>query len=104
MYNFRALSCNVLYQNARLYILSNFPKISIESNEIVQLQFEDFHNIIKDELLNVKDEEAVWNCCLRWIDHDPGLRQPFVIELLKAVRLGLLNTNVVKVVIQKFST
>lgn len=91
---FRAFSCTKLYQNSRLYILRNFPKISVESNEIIQLQFEEFHKIVSDELLNVKDEETVWNCCLRWIDHDPFARHSYVTHLLKAVRLGLLNTNV----------
>lgn len=74
--------------------MRNFPQISVESSEIVQLQFEEFQQIIDDELLNVKDEETVWDCCLRWIDHDPVTRQSYVMQLLKAVRLGLLNTNV----------
>lgn len=83
-----------MYQNARLYILRNFPQISTESNEILALELDEFINIIDDELLNVKDEETVWNCCLRWIDHEPVTRQSHVTKLLKAVRLGLLNTNV----------
>uniref|UniRef100_A0A336K738 Kelch-like protein diablo n=1 Tax=Culicoides sonorensis TaxID=179676 RepID=A0A336K738_CULSO len=89
----KALSCEKLYQNSKLYVLRNFSKIAKESNEIIQLQFEEFKNIIDDEHLNVKDEETVWNCCLRWIDHDPTNRQIYVPQLLKAVRLGLLNTN-----------
>lgn len=74
--------------------MRNFSQIAAESNEILTLQLEEFLNIIDDELLNVKDEETVWNCCLQWIDHDPVTRQSYVTQLLKAVRLGLLNTNV----------
>lgn len=68
--------------------------IAAESDEIILLQFEEFINVIDDELLNVKDEETVWECCLRWLDHNPVERQRYVTQLLKAVRLGLLNTNV----------
>lgn len=75
-------------------MLRNFPKISTESQEIVKLNIDEFFDIVNDELLNVKDEECVWECCIRWIEYDPCNRQSYVTRLLKAVRLGLLNTNV----------
>lgn len=62
--------------------------------EILQLRIDDFYEIVNDELLNVKDEQCVWECCLRWINFDVPSRQNYVTRLLQAVRLGLLDTNV----------
>lgn len=45
-------------------------------------------------MLNSKDEEPVWECCLRWIEHDPDGRREYVQQLLQGVRLGLLHSKV----------
>jgi hypothetical protein len=41
----------------------------------------------------VKDEKVVWECILRWINHDPDNRKGHIAGLLKGVRLGLLGTK-----------
>lgn len=43
--------------------------------------------------LNVKSEEAVWECALRWVNHDPENRKHHIVTLMKSIRLGLLDTQ-----------
>lgn len=75
----------------RMFVLKNFAEISIKSVELMQLSFDEFRDIIADEMLNVKNEEIAWNCCLSWIEFDEENRVEFVVPLMKCVRLGLLS-------------
>lgn len=78
----------------KMYILRHFNEIAAKSQEILQISFDIFFEIINDDLLNVKAEEPVWECCLRWIDYDVDYRKQFVPKLLSGVRLGLMNLQV----------
>jgi hypothetical protein len=40
----------------------------------------------------VNSEEAVWECVLRWVNHNPEKRKGNIVELMKKVKLGLLGT------------
>lgn len=68
--------------------------IATKSEEIVNLTLKDIYDILSDDLLNCRDEEHVFNVVVRWIDHDPMNRRHAMGKLLRAVRLGLLNTRV----------
>lgn len=68
--------------------------MAVKSNELMELSVDNFFNLINDEMLNVKDEAIVWQCCLRWIDHDVDNRKQHVSKLLRGIRLGLMNTKV----------
>lgn len=78
----------------KAYVLRHFNEIATKSQEILQISFEIFFEIIKDDMLNVKDEEPVWECCLRWVDYDVDYRKQFVPKLLSGCRLGLMNLHV----------
>lgn len=78
----------------RKYVLRHFVEVAEQSEEIVRIGLDDFYDIISDDMLNTKDEEPVWECCLRWIDFDPETRKPEVTHLLRGIRLGLLPTPV----------
>jgi kelch-like protein 10 len=43
----------------------------------------------------VKNEEVVWDCVLRWINHDKENRKVYIVELMKKVRLGRLHPKFV---------
>lgn len=77
-----------------MYVLRNFNEIAIRSDELLELPFDLFFDIIDDEMLNVKDEEPVWICCLSWINHDLENRKKKLPNLLEGIRLGLLAFNV----------
>lgn len=82
-------------------MLVNFLQVVSRSDQLLQLNIDDFHNIINDEMLNVRDEEPVWESCLRWINHDVGNRKQYIKRLMEAVRLGLLNTSVIIISLEK---
>jgi hypothetical protein len=60
---------------------------------LLELPVEELAAILGDEQLNVSNEEDVWNCALRWIDRDAENRKVHVLDLMKTVRLGLLDKN-----------
>lgn len=69
--------------------------MAVKSQQILKIGLKDFYEIISDDMLNTKDEEPVWESCLRWIDFDPKNRSQHVTKLMRGVRLGLLNTRVI---------
>lgn len=83
-----------LLEKSKLFVLRNFVQVANKSMELMELDIEDFFQIVNDELLNVKDEQIVWECCIKWIDHDSDKRIVYLCRLLKAIRLGLLNKTV----------
>ncbi|XP_001845460.2 kelch-like protein 10 [Culex quinquefasciatus] len=89
----RQRMCPQLYAYTRAYIMRHFVEISRRCADLMNLELDDLYELLSDETLNVKDEEMVWQCCVRWIKHDPGSRAQHVAKLMKAVRLGLLRTQ-----------
>lgn len=43
-----------LIQRSQNYILENFPQVAVDSKDILELNVDDFHSIINDDMLNVK--------------------------------------------------
>jgi kelch-like protein 10 len=41
----------------------------------------------------VRHEGIVWECVLRWIEHDPVNRKGHIVELMKNIRMGLMDTS-----------
>ncbi|XP_021913789.1 kelch-like protein 10 [Zootermopsis nevadensis] len=62
---------------------------------------EELQSIIESEELNVKNEKVVWECVLRWINHDVDNRKGHIVGLLKGVRLGLLDAKFFKEEVSK---
>lgn len=91
----RARGPTGIYKAAKLFILADFVEIvALKRDEIMQLTFEQFHELIIDDLLNVKNEELVWTYCLDWMNQDLTARKPHLIQLMTACRLALLNAQV----------
>lgn len=86
-------SCKGLENDAHTYIMRNFVKVAQTSTEIIELPIDQLLSIIGSDLLNVKSEEVVWELIVRWIDHDPDNRKKHIVDLMKTVRLGLLETQ-----------
>lgn len=77
-----------------MYLLRNFEEIALKSEELIHMSAEELHTILNDDLLNVKDECLVWECILRWIEHDREARKVQIPKLLSSIRLGCLNATV----------
>ncbi len=63
--------------------MEHFTDIATRSNELLMLSDD----------LNVKNEEIVFECIIRWINHDLENRKQHVAKLLRCIRLGLLSTQ-----------
>jgi hypothetical protein len=53
------------------------------SEQLLELPVEELVAILRDEQLNVSNEEDVWRCALRWIDRDTEDRKVHVPDLMK---------------------
>jgi kelch-like protein 10 len=68
-------------------------KVWQQSEELLELSLEELQAIVGADELNVKNENIVWECVLRWIDHDTENRKEHIVDLLKNIRLGLLDRD-----------
>ncbi|XP_062552489.1 kelch-like protein 10 [Armigeres subalbatus] len=89
----RQRHCTALYEFSRNYVLKNFVEVARMCTDLMKVNLDDIYELLSDELLNVKDEEPVWECCVRWIDADAVNRSKHIAKLMKSVRLGLLKTQ-----------
>jgi hypothetical protein len=81
--------CTDLESDARRFAMRHFVQVSQQSEELLELPVEELQAILGSDELNVKHEEVVWECILRWIDHDAENRKGHIADLMKTVRLGL---------------
>lgn len=68
-------------------------QVAQRSEEILDLPIEELTALIGADELNVKSEDTVWELVLKWIDYDPQSRKEFIVDLMKNIRLGLLDTQ-----------
>lgn len=83
-----------IQRTIRGYILCNFIEISKHNDKLLTLSIEELVDLINDDALNAKNEEPIWEFCLRWIEFDEKNRPASVPKLLESIRLGLMNKNV----------
>lgn len=80
------ISCRHLHKSYR-------TQVAQRSEEILELPIEELTALIGADELNVKSEDTVWELVLKWIDHDPQSRKRYIVDLMKNIRLGLLDTQ-----------
>ncbi|XP_039284785.1 kelch-like protein 10 [Nilaparvata lugens] len=85
--------CYDLEDEVLRYILRDFVTIAGVSEEIVHMEVEELCKIIGSDELNVKSEEIVWECALKWMMHDEHNRKFFAVDFMRSIRLGLLETT-----------
>jgi kelch-like protein 10 len=66
-------------------------KVPQQNKELLELPAEEVNAIVRADELNVKNEEIVWECILQWIEHDTDNRKGHFVDLMKNIRLGLLD-------------
>lgn len=57
----------------------------------MKLKQRELEKIIRDEQLNVKYEEDVWDVLMKWVDKDPENRKDDIESLLPNIRFGLMD-------------
>lgn len=85
--------CKKLENDAYRYIVGHFVEVAQRSEEILHLPIEELKPLVGADELNVKSEQTVWELVLRWINHDPESRKDYIVDLMKNIRLGLLDTQ-----------
>ncbi|XP_043590171.1 kelch-like protein 10 isoform X1 [Bombus pyrosoma] len=85
--------CKGLENSAYRYVMRHFVQVAQRSEEILHLPIEELTALIGADELNVKSEDTVWELVLKWIDYDPQSRKEFIVDLMKNIRLGLLDTQ-----------
>ncbi|XP_067466765.1 kelch-like protein 10 [Thunnus thynnus] len=86
-------NCSDLSQKAYLYILHHFEEVAGFSMEFPQLSVQQLLDFIEKDELNVREESAVFEAILRWIDHAPEERRGHIALLLSKVRLLVMSTE-----------
>lgn len=81
--------CKELIQRIRLFIRHHFGRLLRESKEFLEISAQYLQSILRDDELNIKTEQAVFEAVKLWANHDPLERKCYILELLKCVRLDL---------------
>lgn len=63
------------------------------NKEILNLPVDELTGLLVEDELNVKNEETVWELILYWIDHNPEKRKGHIVDFMRNIRLGLLDTQ-----------
>lgn len=74
-----------------MYLLKNFAQVAEKSQEILTLSLDELVPLLSSDLLNVRLEDTVWRLVIRWIDYDKDVRIHSLVQLLKCIRLGLME-------------
>ncbi|ODN03344.1 Kelch-like protein 10 [Orchesella cincta] len=85
--------CPDLERVAHQFLMRQFVEVSKTSDELLDLSLDEVISLFSDDELNVKNEEVVWEAALRWISHDADNRKAHIVDLLKTVRTGLMETQ-----------
>lgn len=99
----RAYYCPEMVEKVRQYILFNFKEI-ITHGEFKEMEFGEVEDYFRDDLLNIKNEETVFEAIRTWVDHKPETRSPRVLELLQCVRFGLMSYRYFTTVVLPWKT
>ncbi|GAA6231953.1 kelch-like protein 10 [Lates japonicus] len=83
-------SCSDLTQKAYLYILHHFEEVAGLSANFLHLSVEQLADFIEKDELSVRQESAVFEAILRWINYAPEERRGHLATLLSKVRLLLM--------------
>ncbi|XP_004931595.1 kelch-like protein 10 [Bombyx mori] len=83
--------CGELEKKGKMFIRQHFNKILKECNEFKSLTFEELEDILRDDELNVKNEEIVFQALKTWVEHDLENRRKYIPSLLSCVRFGHIS-------------
>ncbi|XP_048212315.1 kelch repeat and BTB domain-containing protein 12 isoform X2 [Perognathus longimembris pacificus] len=79
-----------LSDQSKKYLYQHFAEVSLHE-EILDIEVHQLLTLIKSDDLNVSREENILDLVLRWVNHNQELRTEHLVELLKQVRLELVN-------------
>ncbi|XP_069848134.1 kelch repeat and BTB domain-containing protein 12 isoform X2 [Dipodomys merriami] len=81
-----------LSDQSKKYLYQHFAEVSLHE-EILDIEVHQLLALIKSDDLNISREESILDLVLRWVNHNQELRKEHLVELLKQVRLELINPS-----------
>lgn len=87
-----AHSCLELKEAADNYAQQHYLAV-VDSEEFLELDSRELMNLLQSEELNVSNEEKVFESVMKWVKHDTDLRLQYLPEVLKHVRLPLVERS-----------
>ncbi|XP_053768547.1 kelch repeat and BTB domain-containing protein 12 isoform X3 [Desmodus rotundus] len=93
IYHFaKQIGAEDLSDQSKKYLYQHFAEVSLHE-EILETEMHQFLMLIKSDDLNISREESILDLVLRWVNHNQELRKEHLVELLKQVRLELINPS-----------
>uniref|UniRef100_A0A8C5PMJ3 Kelch repeat and BTB domain containing 12 n=1 Tax=Leptobrachium leishanense TaxID=445787 RepID=A0A8C5PMJ3_9ANUR len=86
----KQISAEDLEDKAKKYLYQHFSEVGLHE-EILEVGFQQLMGMIVSDDLNVSREETILDIVLRWVNHDKAQRVDHLLDLLKQVRLLLVN-------------
>lgn len=83
--------CRDLEKQGRRYIRHHFKQILQESAEFKDLLCDELEAILRDDELNVKSEEIVFDAVKTWVERRIEERRVYLPRLLECIRYGLMS-------------
>ncbi|KYN04498.1 PREDICTED: kelch-like protein 10 [Cyphomyrmex costatus] len=83
--------CHDLEKQGRKYIRHHFKRILQESAEFKDLLSDELEAILRDDELNVKNEEIVFDAVKTWVEARVEERRVYLPRLLECIRYGLMS-------------
>ncbi|MEJ1279675.1 kelch repeat and BTB (POZ) domain containing 12 [Cricetulus griseus] len=81
-----------LADQSKKYLYQHFAEVSLHG-EILDIEAHQLLALIKSDDLNITREESILDLVLRWVNHNQALRTEHLVELLRQVRLELINAS-----------
>lgn len=89
-----------LADQSKKYLYQHFAEVCLHE-EILDIEAHQFLALIKSDDLNISREESILDLVLRWVNHNQALRTEYLVELLKQVRLELVNPSFLRQALKK---
>ncbi|XP_053576806.1 kelch repeat and BTB domain-containing protein 12 isoform X2 [Bombina bombina] len=86
----KQISAEELSEKSKKYLYQHFTEVSLH-DEILEVELDQLVGMIRSDDLNVSREESILDLVLRWVNYDRNARAQNLTELLKQVRLLLVN-------------
>ncbi|XP_075039729.1 kelch repeat and BTB domain-containing protein 12 [Mixophyes fleayi] len=88
----KQISADDLEEKSKKYLYNHFSEVGLHE-EILEVDYQQLTTMIVSDDLNVSREESILELVLRWVNHDKSLRSQHLMDLLKQVRLPLVNPS-----------
>lgn len=82
--------CNTLKTSADIFTCKFFQEV-IENDEFLCLSYKDVERLISRDEIQVENEEPVYKAVIRWVTEKPSIRERYLFDLIRHVRLPLLS-------------